>query len=121
MNIQEIKEKINRLIKKDEVFTAIMLIMVGLASFGLGRQSNGLEQAFSARNQAAVAETVRPTQTESVSEENVTYVGSVNSDKYHLPWCSGAKRINEANKITFASKEEARVAGYVPAGNCPGI
>jgi len=49
------------------------------------------------------------------------YVGSVNSDKYHAPWCSGAKRINEENQIWFATKAEAEQAGYIPASNCKGI
>ncbi len=49
------------------------------------------------------------------------YVASKNSDKYHLPDCSGAKRIAEHNKIWFNSKEEAEGLGYQPAGNCPGL
>ena len=49
------------------------------------------------------------------------YVGSRTSDKYHLPWCAGAKRIKPENQIWFATKAEAERAGYTPAGNCPGI
>lgn len=49
------------------------------------------------------------------------YVGSRTSTKYHLPTCSGAKRIKEENKVWFKSKEEAESRGYTPAGNCPGI
>jgi len=49
------------------------------------------------------------------------YVGSKNSNKYHLPWCSGARRIAEHNKVWFSSKAEAEAAGYTPAGNCKGI
>ena len=49
------------------------------------------------------------------------YVASKNGTKYHLPWCSGAKRIGEANKIWFATKEAAEKAGYTPAANCRGI
>lgn len=52
---------------------------------------------------------------------SITYVGSVNSDKYHLLWCSGAKTISEDNKIYFSSKAEAEAAGYKPSGNCKGI
>jgi hypothetical protein len=48
-------------------------------------------------------------------------VGSKNSTKYHFPWCSGALRITEANKIYFNSIEEARAKGYSPATNCPGL
>ena len=50
-----------------------------------------------------------------------SYVASKNSNKYHLPWCSGAARITEENKIWFSSKAEAEAAGYTPAGNCKGI
>lgn len=48
-------------------------------------------------------------------------VGSKNGSKYHLPECSGAKRIKEENKIWFASVEEAKSAGYTAAANCPGL
>lgn len=52
---------------------------------------------------------------------NCQYVGSKNSDVYHLPNCPGAKRINEENKRCFSSKKEAEKAGYRAAKNCPGI
>ncbi|MEO8637485.1 MAG: hypothetical protein ABI430_01125 [Candidatus Taylorbacteria bacterium] len=48
-------------------------------------------------------------------------VGAKSGDKYHFPWCSGAQRIKEENKIWFASVEEARKAGYTPAANCKGL
>lgn len=50
-----------------------------------------------------------------------TYVGSKGGTKYHLPTCSGAKRIKEENKVWFSTKEEAMAAGYTPAANCPGL
>lgn len=49
------------------------------------------------------------------------YVGSKNSDKYHLPDCPGASRIKEENKIWFSSEEEAESLGYTPASNCDGL
>jgi hypothetical protein len=48
-------------------------------------------------------------------------VASRTGSKYHLPWCSGAQSIKEANKVWFSSKEEAERAGYAPATNCRGI
>lgn len=54
-------------------------------------------------------------------EEKGAYVGSKNGKTYHLPWCSGAKRIKDENKVWFTSKVEAEAAGYAPAGNCKGI
>lgn len=49
------------------------------------------------------------------------YVGSKHGTKYHLPWCSGALRIKDENKVWFTTKEEAEAAGYTPASNCKGI
>lgn len=54
-------------------------------------------------------------------EGEVVVVGSVNGSKYHYPWCSGAKQIKEANIIEFKNVTEARLAGYEPAKNCPGL
>jgi pyridoxal biosynthesis lyase PdxS len=45
-------------------------------------------------------------------------VASVNSDKFHYPWCPGAKQIKEANRIVFESAAEAISAGFTLAGNC---
>lgn len=42
------------------------------------------------------------------------YVGSKNSNKYHLPSCSFAKRIKPENRVCFASREEAEKKGYQP-------
>lgn len=49
------------------------------------------------------------------------YVGSKNSNKYHLPDCPGALRIKEENKIWFSSEKEAKDLGYAPASNCDGL
>jgi len=120
---------------KKHIFVAILIILVGLGSFGLGRLSFyksekvSPEILFFEETASAVIsldgvdlknnETIL--NAESSIPENSIVVGSKNSDKYHYPWCSGAKRISEANKITFSSIEEARKAGYTPAGNCKGL
>jgi methylphosphotriester-DNA--protein-cysteine methyltransferase len=49
------------------------------------------------------------------------YVASKNGTKYHLPWCSGAQRIKDENKVWFKTKEDAEKAGFMPASNCKGI
>ncbi len=53
--------------------------------------------------------------------DNGIYVGSKSGKTYHLPWCSGAKRIHEKNQVWFASKEEAEQKGYKPSSTCKGI
>ena len=50
---------------------------------------------------------------ESENNENCKYVGSKNSDKYHLPDSGTAKNIKEENKVCFKSKEEAESRGYI--------
>jgi hypothetical protein len=126
--VQDIQAKINHILRDDAVFVCLVLILVGVTSFGLGRNSVTTTAADS--SQTATAQDARPataapratTATPAGAGETETqYVASRNSDKYHLPWCSGAKRIGEANKIYFSSKAEAEAAGYQPAANCPGI
>lgn len=46
------------------------------------------------------------------------FVGSVNSDKYHVPSCQFAKRIYSYNQVWWDSTEEARAAGYSPCSVC---
>jgi len=92
-----------------------LIVLVGLGAFGLGRLSS-LEDSRSpvSINEPEVVAGVGA----AVSEE---VVASRSGSKYHYPWCSGAARIKESNKITFSSPEEARKAGYTPAANCEGL
>lgn len=55
---------------------------------------------------------------DSTSGYQATYVGSVNSDKFHDPSCSHAKRIKEGNLVTFSSRDDAVNSGYSPCGVC---
>lgn len=47
-----------------------------------------------------------------------TYVGSINSDKYHYPSCRYANKIEPESRIWFDSESEAIAAGYSPCGVC---
>ena len=42
------------------------------------------------------------------------FVGSKNSNLYHLPSCASARRIKDANKRCFISAEDAVAKGYRP-------
>ena len=50
--------------------------------------------------------------------QEMTYVGSNKSNKYHRPSCSAAQRIKPSNLVSFSSKEEAIKAGYAPCKVC---
>lgn len=138
MSLQDLLEKC----KSEKVFTSLIIILVGIGCFGLGRLSKIESQrqgisieapaqvatALKAENQT-VQSKVDPSSAlndTSLNNDNGQnsvgqVVASKNGTKYHFPWCSGAKTISPANKITFNSIEEARTAGYTPAANCPGL
>jgi hypothetical protein len=46
------------------------------------------------------------------------FVGSINSNVYHYPWCYEAKKILQKNLITFATVGDACAAGYRPCEVC---
>lgn len=109
----------------------LLIIVTGTAAFGLGRLSRDpptaqpvvLERAFEVPERALSAVALESQEDEVPLSASTTgaYVASKNGEVYHLPWCSGAKRISEKNKVWFESKEEAEAAGYRKAGNCKGL
>lgn len=142
MNIQEIREKFKRYRDTPDLGTVLVVFLVGISSFLTGRLSIDGEIApvFGVHEEATVGisntagEGYAPTQIAPSSTKDVIgkeipkdsptpggYVASKNGDKYHLPWCAGALRIKEENKVWFKTKEEAEAAGYRPASNCKGI
>ncbi|MEK7567942.1 MAG: hypothetical protein AAB513_03430 [Patescibacteria group bacterium] len=107
---------------KDEIILAVIIIFLGLGSFGLGRLSVKEEQK----------EPVFITDSLNLSDEATSFanfgeaagdrvVGSKNGTVYHLPWCPGALKIKPENLITFKNAEEAEKAGYTKAFNCKGL
>ena len=93
-----------------------IVILVGLASFGLGRLSTLEEMKPSISvKEAQTATTLRP-----VGAIGLV-VASRKGSTYHYPWCPGAAVIAEANKVWFKSEEAAQKAGYAPAKNCKGL
>lgn len=114
--------------------TIVIILLTATASFGLGKLSalHGLKKPIMIENtvfpavvgvESSNAETVsrNVSQTAGIINTIGEVVASRSGDKYHLPTCSGAKSISAKNKITFSSIEEARKAGYLPAGNCKGL
>lgn len=111
-----------RSLRREDILTTLIIILVGFASFGLGRLSKTQEMHAPVQ----IYEEQLPIQEEggevrSAQIDTGSVVASKNGTKYHLPWCSGAQRIKEENKIWFTTIEEAKAAGYTPAANCKGI
>jgi hypothetical protein len=49
---------------------------------------------------------------------NGPFVGSINSNVYHYPWCWDAKSILAKNLVIFPTLADACAAGYRPSENC---
>ena len=55
----------------------------------------------------------------SASGKAAVYVLNTNSKKFHLPGCSGASSISEANRQeTETTREDLIAQGYSPCGTC---
>lgn len=111
----------------------LLVALVGVAAFGLGRLSaldssiEGLkiyapEQAAGVGEARVLAAPVdapkRPVQ---APNQPKNFVASKNGTKYYAATCSGAARIKTENQVWFGSVEDATAAGYIPAANCAGI
>jgi hypothetical protein len=133
-NIPELLE--SRKVREALLLAAVALL--GVTAFGLGRLS-ATEQG---KEPVALCEHVTPLAVQqaplpAVSETAAVasavnapttgtkntgkYVASKNGATYNFPWCSGAARIKEENKVWFDTKEAAVAAGYRPAANCKGL
>lgn len=145
MSIKDIGEKIKSraatlgtALRGDDLLITAIILLAAFGGFGLGRLSKikegtppvkiyGAGLGATALGIGQSKNTGSPAPTSGVppaitsTAQNGQYVASKAGTKYHLPWCSGAQRINDANKIWFQSKEEAEKAGYTPAANCKGL
>ncbi|OHA09283.1 MAG: hypothetical protein A3B37_03905 [Candidatus Sungbacteria bacterium RIFCSPLOWO2_01_FULL_59_16] len=113
---------------------AVLVFLVGMVSFGLGRLSRSWPRSYplvlenasdgsasaDTEGTAAIGQALRGTPPPADAPSG-TYVASRNGSAFHLPSCSGAKQIKDENKVWFQTKEDAVRAGYRPAANCPGL
>ncbi len=134
MTIHDLSLKFKGLHKNTDVLLSVLIIVVSLTSFLLGRVSmteniTTIEQKTEVFDIEASVGSLQILK-ESVQETNVAtdtkneeggYVASKSGTKYHLPWCGSARQIKEENKIWFKTKAEAEAQGYTPASNCKGI
>ena len=127
-----------------DLFIVFIIILVGTASFGLGKLSAiekkktpiavyKTDQALLStvlRNQSVVegegGASADPRAAQSPSASAIApskglVFASKTGKKYYYPWCSGADRIKETNKVWFSSLEQAKSAGYSPASGCTGL
>ena len=125
-----IKVKHGWTVYKSDLFTAAVVFFVGMAGFGLGRLSilwpekepititTPETRNTTSKETAEISDSIKNNASPDTRRK---YVGSKSGAAYHFPWCPGALKIKEQNKVWFQTKEEAEKKGYKPAGNCPGL
>ncbi len=129
-------EKIKQFItseKGKDVLVVLIVILVGLGSFELGRLSKagtssgikveyqGKETNLSANTVSALPNELKsivktPEATSSPSGKN--FFASSRGSKYYSLGCSAGKTIKQANRIYFATSAEAESAGYTLSSSC---
>ncbi len=114
---------------KDDIYIIITIILVGTASFGLGKLSSfeknkvpiSIFKTQDAMYATVMKDTLNNPQPNSIAQTSGGVVASKSGTKYYYPWCSGVSKIKEGNKVWYKSIEEARSAGLTPASNCVGL
>ena len=127
-------EKLKSWLADDAVYLCVVLVLIGIISFGLGRLSVRPLATISAQGAAVSLISAQNAPKSSVTTSTIgtaevlpqylpatssaLFVASKSSTKYHKVTCGGAKTIKESNKIYFQSESEAESAGYSKAANC---
>lgn len=136
-SIEENREKSNRArlssilggygAYRRQILGTMIVVLVAIASFGLGRLSIVLDTRQPVRiippvSQTASVGTIPVSKPDSVSvTTHKPYVASKTGKAYYLRSCAAADRIKEENKVWFSTTQEAEKAGYTKAANCPGL
>ena len=131
-------EKIKHFLESEkgkDILVVIIVILVGLASFELGRlskenTSNGVKIEYPGQEANAITGYENDSNTPILGIKNGTKANSNQSSdknnffaskkgkKYYSIDCSAGKTIKEENKIYFNSGEEAEKAGYTLSSAC---
>ncbi|KKR70316.1 MAG: hypothetical protein UU13_C0008G0012 [Candidatus Nomurabacteria bacterium GW2011_GWB1_40_7] len=113
--------------KGKDILTVVIVILVGLGSFELGRlskenSSSGIKilsdnTVPSLENSNILQNDVIST-TANSNSINKTFFASNRGSKYYPISCSAGKTIKQENRVWFATGEEAERAGYELSSAC---
>lgn len=76
------------------------------------------ESSYSSESSSGYSQAQDSSDNYESSSSGGSYVGSVNSDKFHHPSCGYANKIKPGNLITFSSRDDAIASGYSPCKAC---
>jgi len=118
--------------KGKDILIVIIVILVGLGSFELGRLSkenisSGVKIEYPNQNSVqgtdqasnVVSAVSSPIiQTSNLIPAGKNYFASSRGSKYYTLGCSAGKSIKQANRVYFATTDEAERAGYTLSSSC---
>lgn len=109
-------------------FLTVVIVLVALLSFGIGRLSVVEKEPIRIEYDPSLSTNIEAPNPKQAQSSNIktgqtanvidVVIGSKNGTRYHYGHCPGTKQIKEGNKIVFSSVQEAEAAGYSLAGNC---
>jgi len=128
-------EKIKRFIESEkgkDVMIVIIVILVGLGAFELGRlskesNSSGIKIEYPDQYKNQAANTISSQNSSKVDIETPVKISDPNrksffasnrGSKYYSIGCSGGKTIKQENRVYFTTREEAEQAGYELSSSC---
>ena len=133
--MEKIKPFLNQCVESDkskDILVIIIIILVGLGSFELGRLSknspnSGLKIEY--QNQEANVlgsieeKSLNPSLSQNVLANNPklnsgNFFASNRGSKYYSLGCGGGKTIKQENRIYFNTTAEAEKAGYLLSSSC---
>lgn len=118
-------EKIKQILESEkgkDILIVIIVILVGLGSFELGRlskehQNSGIKIEY--LNEDLIKPENQPANViRAVESTNKTFFASNKGSKYYSIGCSAGKTLKQENRIYFATREEAEGAGYELSSLC---
>ena len=128
-------EKIKQFLESEkgkDILIVIIVILVGLGSFELGRlskenSSSGIKIEYTNPNTNQAANVVSATEyiktmpvqtTQNLNSARKNFFASNRGSKYYSIGCSGGKTIKQENRVYFTTREEAEKAGYTLSSLC---
>lgn len=133
--MEKIKSTITNWIKSEkgkDVMIVGIIILVGLASFELGRlskenSSSGIKIEYPSQNDTQEANVIYSVESSNLTKNiktatnnsaGKTFFASSKGNKYYTISCSAGKTIKQENRVYFATGEEAQKAGYTLSSSC---
>jgi hypothetical protein len=131
-------EKIKQFIESNkgkDILIILIIILVGLGSFGLGRlskndQNSGLKVEYDGQEANAInsidlnnlsnlsSNSDLIPQNKKLISGSGNFFASSRGSKYYSTSCSAGKTIKQENRVYFITAEEAEKAGYELSSSC---